>query len=162
MLLVLQARLDINQIRPVHQRLWLRKHWPSGILLRCNERVPNENSCVLAGRLMCGFSINHAVRLSAVGEAGRLRCNVAGGLGLVITSAKPVSCIFTSVRGHHERYLGVIRRFGLDIGATDSGILAWAVFAPTRDPGPGALAGEYAGVGASATVVAGVGANALV
>ncbi len=95
-------------------------------------------------------------------RAGRLRCNVAGGLGLVITSAKPVSCIFTSVRGHHERYLGVIRRFGLDIGATDSGILAWAVFAPTRDPGPGALAGEYAGVGASATVVAGVGANALV
>lgn len=95
-------------------------------------------------------------------KAGRLRCNVSGGLGLIITSSKEMSCVFTSVRGHKERYMGTIRKFGLDIGVTDKGVLSWTVFAPTSDPGPGALAGEYAGVDASATVGAGVGANVLV
>src|ERR1700730_6962488 len=95
-------------------------------------------------------------------RVGRLRCNVSGGLGLIITSTKEMSCVFTSVRGHKERYYGTIRKFDLDIGVTDRGILAWTVFAPTKDPGSGALAGEYAGVDASATVGAGVGANLLV
>jgi hypothetical protein len=95
-------------------------------------------------------------------RVGRLRCNVSGGLGLIITSTKEMSCVFTSARGHKERYYGTIRKFGLDIGATDRGVLAWTVFAPTKDPGPGALSGEYAGVAASATVGAGVGANVLV
>jgi Protein of unknown function (DUF992) len=93
---------------------------------------------------------------------GGLRCDVAGGLGLIVTSSKEMSCIFTSTGGQTEHYYGTIRKFGLDIGATDSGILAWTVFAPTSDPGPGALAGEYVGVDASATVGAGVGANVLV
>ena len=95
-------------------------------------------------------------------KVGALRCEVSGGLGLIITSSKEMSCDFTSARGHREHYYGTIRKFGLDIGATDRGILAWDVFAPSAGPKPGALAGDYAGVGASATVGAGVGANALV
>jgi hypothetical protein len=95
-------------------------------------------------------------------KVGRLRCNVSAGLGLIITSSKEMSCVFTSLRGHHERYYGTIRKFGLDIGATDQGVLAWTVFAPTREPPHGVLAGDYGGVTASATVGVGVGANLLV
>ncbi|MGH6795791.1 MAG: DUF992 domain-containing protein [Methylocella sp.] len=95
-------------------------------------------------------------------KVGTLRCEVSGGLGLIITSSKEMRCVFTSARGHREHYYGMIRKFGLDIGATDRGVLAWDVFAPSVGPKRGALAGDYAGVGASATVGAGVGANALV
>jgi hypothetical protein len=95
-------------------------------------------------------------------KIGRLRCNVSGGLGLIITSTKEMRCVFTSGHGHHERYYGTIRKFGLDIGVTDRGVLAWAVFAPSQGPKHGALAGDYVGVDASATIGVGLGANALV
>jgi hypothetical protein len=102
-----------------------------------------------------------AVSQEAV-EAGMLRCEVASGLGLIIASSKEMSCIFTSSTGHAEKYLGAIRKFGLDIGVTDQGVLMWHVFAPTREPSPWALAGDYAGVTASATIGAGAGANVLI
>ncbi|MGI8570546.1 MAG: DUF992 domain-containing protein [Methylocella sp.] len=95
-------------------------------------------------------------------KIGALRCNVSAGLGLIITSSKEMSCLFTSARGHREHYYGTIRKFGLDIGETNAGVLAWDVFAPSEGPKRGALAGDYAGVDASATIGAGVGANALV
>jgi hypothetical protein len=38
----------------------------------------------------------------------------------------------------------------------------WGVFAPTRQVGPGELAGTYAGVSADAAAGLGVGANALI
>ncbi|HXW71359.1 MAG TPA: DUF992 domain-containing protein [Methylocella sp.] len=95
-------------------------------------------------------------------KIGRLRCNVSGGLGLIVTSTNEMRCTFTSVRGFREHYFGMVRKFGLDIGETDRGVLAWAVFAPTVGPRPGALAGDYVGVDASATIGAGLGANVLV
>ena len=95
-------------------------------------------------------------------KVGALRCEVSAGLGLIVTSTKEMSCRFTSLHGWSEHYYGAIRKFGLDIGETNRGALAWDVLAPTEGPRRGALAGEYAGVDASATVGAGVGANALV
>jgi hypothetical protein len=95
-------------------------------------------------------------------KVGSLRCEVAGGLGMIIGSSKEMMCRFTSARGRSERYYGTIRKFGLDIGATNAGTLAWDVFAPTEGRLRHALAGDYAGVGASATVGAGFGANAMV
>jgi len=95
-------------------------------------------------------------------KVGTLRCEVSGGLGLIITSAKEMRCVFTSARGFRERYYGAIRKFGIDIGETQRGVLAWDVFAPTAGPRRGALAGDYVGADASVTVGAGVGANALV
>ncbi len=95
-------------------------------------------------------------------RVGVLRCNVAGGLGLIVTSAKEMSCVFRSNRGYSERYYGTIRKFGLDIGGTRRGVLVWGVFAPGQDRMRAALAGSYVGVGASATVGVGGGANALV
>jgi hypothetical protein len=95
-------------------------------------------------------------------KVGSLRCDVAGGLGLIIGSSKEMSCRFVSSRGRVEHYYGTIRKFGLDIGQTNAGTLAWDVFAPTGGSLRRALAGDYAGVGASATLGAGLGANAMV
>ena len=95
-------------------------------------------------------------------KVGLLRCDVSAGLGLIIASSKTMTCVFHPARGHREYYSGTIGKFGLDIGATAAGVLAWDVFAPTAGPLRGALAGDYIGVDASATVGVGIGANALV
>ncbi len=95
-------------------------------------------------------------------KIGSLRCDVSGGLGLIIASSHELECWFTSANGRHERYYGRISKFGLDIGGTTGGVLIWDVLAADSGRSVGALAGDYAGVGASATVIAGVGANALV
>ena len=96
-------------------------------------------------------------------KIGHLQCTVDAGLGMVVASSKNMRCIFTSLAGHRrEWYVGTIRKFGLDIGATDRGIPIWDVVAPTAAAPRGALTGDYIGGGASATVGAGIGANALV
>ena len=95
-------------------------------------------------------------------KVGRLTCDVSGGLGLIITSTKEMECRFVSAEGREEFYHGRIHKFGLDIGATDRGVLVWDVFAPTGGSLRGSLAGNYAGIGASATVGVGLGANAMV
>lgn len=95
-------------------------------------------------------------------KIGALRCDVAAGLGLIVTSAKPMQCVFIPLHGRVEHYSGVIRKFGIDIGATNRGVLAWDVFASAPGPKHGALAGDYVGADASVTVGAGAGANVLV
>ncbi len=79
-------------------------------------------------------------------KIGALRCDVSGGLGLIITSSKELRCFFNSAHGYREWYYGTIRKFGLDLGATSHGVLA----------------GDYVGADASVAVGSGVGANALV
>jgi hypothetical protein len=95
-------------------------------------------------------------------KAGTLTCDISAGIGLIITSKKDVTCMFTpSQPGSREVYTGSISKFGLDIGATSGGEMVWAVNAPTNRRF-GALAGHYSGVTGEATVGAGVGANVLV
>ncbi|MGH6725592.1 MAG: DUF992 domain-containing protein [Pseudolabrys sp.] len=95
-------------------------------------------------------------------KVGTLTCDISGGIGLIITSKKELSCMFTpSQPGPREVYVGSITKFGLDVGATAGGEMVWAVYAPTTRRF-GALAGHYGGATAEATVGAGVGANVLV
>ena len=95
-------------------------------------------------------------------KVGALNCDISAGIGVIIASKKHVTCMFTpSAPGPREVYVGDISKFGLDIGATSSGQMVWAVFAPSNRKF-GALAGHYVGGTAEATVGAGVGANALV
>ncbi|MBB4018019.1 MULTISPECIES: DUF992 domain-containing protein [Chelatococcus] len=108
------------------------------------------------------FAQSSPVRASPKTEVGRLACNVSGGVGFIITSQRALNCRFTDNRGRTEQYVGTIRKFGLDIGATTGGVLVWAVAASTSRLGRGALQGEYAGASGEATVGAGVGANVLV
>lgn len=95
-------------------------------------------------------------------QVGTLTCDVAGGIGMIIGSSKEVQCLFTPGNpGPREVYVGVINKFGLDIGVTSGGQMVWAVYAPTNTR-IAVLAGNYAGGSAEATVVAGLGANVLV
>ena len=95
-------------------------------------------------------------------KVGALTCDISAGIGLIITSKKDVTCMFTpSQPGAREVYTGSISKFGLDIGATTGGEMVWAVDAPTNRRF-GALAGHYTGATGEATVGAGVGANVLV
>ena len=95
-------------------------------------------------------------------KVGTLSCDISGGIGLIITSKKDLTCMFTpSQPGPREVYVGSITKFGLDLGATAGGEMVWAVYAPTTRKF-GALAGNYGGATAEATVGAGLGANVLV
>ena len=95
-------------------------------------------------------------------RVGTLSCNVASGWGFVFGSSKALRCTLTPGPGRPEHYYGTISKFGVDIGYTQGGVLVWAVFAPTTNLTPGALAGDFAGVTASATVGVGAGANVLI
>jgi len=96
-------------------------------------------------------------------QAGVLECRGAGSIGFVIGSVHEFTCIFRSADGAPiAPYHGVVRKVGLDLGVTEGSVLGWAVFAPTRDIGPGDLAGNYGGVTAGAAIGVGGNANVLV
>ena len=95
-------------------------------------------------------------------KIGMLTCDVGGGVGYVLGSAKSVDCVFKSMRGEQDAYSGVIRKMGIDLGFTTQGRIVWAVFAPTAGYHHGSLGGLYQGATAEVTLGAGVGANVLV
>jgi hypothetical protein len=99
---------------------------------------------------------------AAVGvKVGVLTCNVGGGSGFVFGSTKELSCTFSG-KGHVEHYVGTISKYGIDIGYLTSGVILWAVLAPTHNPPPEALAGDYGGLTAGASAGVGGAANLLV
>lgn len=116
-------------------------------------------STIVAGLLMPGHALAQQTKNTQVGV---LRCNVAGGVGLILGSSKKIDCTFNRKNGTSERYVGRVGKLGLDIGVTRKSIILWAVFAPSAIEDRGALAGRYAGVSAEATIGVGVGANVLV
>src|SRR5664280_1744325 len=66
-------------------------------------------------------------------KVGSLTCDISAGIGLIITSKKELTCMFTpSQPGPREVYTGSITKFGLDLGATTGGEMVWAVYAPTN------------------------------
>jgi hypothetical protein len=95
-------------------------------------------------------------------KIGTLDCEIGGGVGYVVGSAKEVDCVFTSSRGRSESYAGTIRKLGVDLGFTTRQRLVWAVFAPTAGYHRGALGGLYEGGTVEATLGAGLGANVLI
>jgi hypothetical protein len=95
-------------------------------------------------------------------QAGTLTCDISGGIGFIIGSQKAINCSFVPVvPGPPEFYSGMINKLGIDLGGTRSGVMVWAVYAPTSRAA-GFLAGTYGGASAELTVGAGVGANILV
>ena len=96
-------------------------------------------------------------------KSGILTCNVDSGFGYILGSSRDVKCTYAPASGKKaEAYKGTISKFGVDIGYLNSGVMVWAVFAPTSDLRRGSLAGHYAGATGSATVGLGAGANVLV
>jgi Protein of unknown function (DUF992) len=95
-------------------------------------------------------------------QAGTLTCDISGGIGFIIGSQKAINCSFVPlVSGPPEFYSGTISKLGIDLGGTRSGVMVWAVYAPTSRM-QGFLAGTYGGASAEVTVGTGIGANILV
>ncbi len=99
---------------------------------------------------------------SATVRAGYLTCHVSSGWGFIFGSSRKLNCAYALQPGYTEYYTGSITKFGADIGYLQSGVIMWAVLAPTTNLGQGALAGHYGGATASAAVGVGAGANVLV
>jgi len=97
-------------------------------------------------------------------KIGYLECEIGGGVGYVLGSAKEVDCTFHSTvgRARVDHYTGAIRKMGVDLGFTTRSRLVWLVFAPTAGYHHGSLSGLYQGATVEATVGAGVGTNILV
>ena len=77
-------------------------------------------------------------------------------------SVTNLGCVLRAGNRPDDYYVATIRKVGLDIGITAESALAWGVFAPVAQFGPGDLAGNYAGAQGSATLGVGVGGNVLV
>lgn len=94
-------------------------------------------------------------------RVGMLRCDAAGDVAFVVGSTRALVCDFSTPQGAHERYVGEIDRFGVDLGFRQSAVMIWAVLAQGPDIRPGSLAGTYGGVSAEAAFVGGAGVNVL-
>jgi len=94
-------------------------------------------------------------------KIGSLKCKVEGGIGAIVTSTRDMRCTLYKLNGKKERYDGVIRKYGLDIGITGKAKMVWLVFAPGKVKRR-ALRGTYVGVSADASVIVGGGAKVLV
>jgi hypothetical protein len=112
---------------------------------------------------VAGLTVAGAASAAPAGvKVGELTCNVSSGFGFIFGSSKDLHCTYRPSAHPREHYIGTVKKFGVDIGYTEGGILVWGVFAPSSDVRPGALEGGYGGATASATVGVGVGANVLV
>jgi hypothetical protein len=95
-------------------------------------------------------------------KAGWLKCEVAGNVSFIFGSSRNITCFYQpDASKRADRYIGTIKKFGIDIGYETAGVIIWGVIAPTNDVGPGALAGDYGGATADVAAGYGVGANAL-
>jgi len=95
-------------------------------------------------------------------QAGMLRCRLNPSIGFVIFGHQSMECSFQPVSGPVQAYEGAINTVGLDLGVSEGGRLAWAVFGPANGVPNGALAGEYVGASGDVGVGVGAGANVLV
>src|SRR3954468_2102863 len=76
-------------------------------------------------------------------KSGVLDCDVSGGFGWIIGSQKSVQCLFMPDQpGPREQYIGLITKFGLDVGATTGGRMVWGVYGG-NNPRRGGAAGGY-------------------
>jgi hypothetical protein len=115
--------------------------------------------------LLCGglVSADATQAAKASVKIGVIRCDVAGGLSFIFGSTRALECVYSPVGDYPaERYTGEIDKFGVDIGYVESGVIIWAVLAPTHSVSHGALSGTYVGVSADVAAGAGLGANVLI
>src|ERR1700736_7067155 len=94
-------------------------------------------------------------------NAGLLECRGIGTTGFIIGSVHELECVFRTEYMPPVRYHGIVRKFGLDVGITESSVLAWGVVAPTARIGPGDLAGIYGGLSRGAGLGGGARGHAL-
>jgi hypothetical protein len=115
-----------------------------------------------AALILATLSTQPPARAALTTKAGVLTCHVDHGFGFAFGSSRGLACTFTSAKdGRVQNYTGDISKFGVDVGYLQSGVIVWAVLAPTTDLAAGALSGGYFGVTAGGSVGAGADANVL-
>lgn len=119
-------------------------------------------SSILVALAAVVLSAGSAAAQSRV-EVGVLDCRGAT-KSFIVGSVTDMRCTFrrSDRRGDRYRYRATINRIGPDISIFETTVVRWAVFARTRQIGPGDLRGSYGGIGAGASVGVGLGANALI
>jgi hypothetical protein len=110
---------------------------------------------------MLAGSSAHAQPLTRL-QVGVLECRGGASVGFIVGSVTNLGCVLRVPNMPDDFYVATIRKVGVDLGITQESALAWNVWAPVAQLGPGALSGNYAGAQGSATVGVGVGGNALV
>jgi hypothetical protein len=114
----------------------------------------------LASGLLAGsFANAQPVRRVQIGV---LECRGGASVGFIVGSVTNLGCVLRVPGFPEDRYVATIRKVGVDLGITQESALAWNVWAPVAQLGPGALSGNYAGAQGSATIGVGVGGNVLV
>jgi hypothetical protein len=107
---------------------------------------------------ICGANAQQVQRV----QVGVLECRGGASVGFIVGSVTNLGCVLRADGMPEDRYIATIRKVGLDLGITQESALAWAVFAPVAQIGPGGLSGNYVGAQGSATLGVGVGGNVLV
>jgi hypothetical protein len=95
-------------------------------------------------------------------QIGVLECRGGASVGFIVGSVTNLGCVLRIDGLPEDRYIATIRKVGVDLGITQESALAWGVYAPVAQLGPGDLAGTYAGAQGSASVGVGVGGNVLI
>ncbi len=116
----------------------------------------------LLGGAALALAISSAALAEGRVQVGVLECRGGASVGFVVGSVTNLACVLRADGRPPDYYVAQIRKLGLDLGITEQSSLAWAVFAPTNEIGPGDLSGNYGGVQGSATLGVGLGGNALV
>ena len=95
-------------------------------------------------------------------QVGILECRGGASIGFIVGSVTNLGCVLRVDGMPEDRYVATIRKVGVDLGITQESGLAWGVFAPTAQLGPGDLSGDYVGAQGSAAFGVGAGGNVLV
>ena len=123
-----------------------------------------RRSLLLAGLAAASLvaSIAGASAQQRMVRVGVLECRGGASVGFVVGSVTNLGCVLRAEGVPEDRYVATIRKVGLDLGITQETALAWSVFAPIAQLGPGDLSGNYAGAQGSASLGVGAGGNVLV
>lgn len=120
-------------------------------------------SAVIAVVPFLVMSIPLAAQEAQKAKVGMLTCQTSASIGLIVGSHQRLRCRFAPDNGGpQEYYSGHVGRIGLDVGIRAAGVLAWAVYAPSKSIHYGSLAGTYVGASGDISLGIGVGAKALV
>lgn len=119
---------------------------------------------ILAAAVVAGAAVTGASAQETRAEIGILECSIEGNIGAILGSSREMLCVFEPSDGRPPvEFVGVVNKYGIDIGATSDAVMQWAVLAPTAASlSPAALAGDYYGATAEVTAGIGGGANILV
>src|SRR3954452_6267693 len=125
------------------------------------RRSPFVAGVALITMLACTGGVHAQQPMQRV-QIGVLECRGGASVGFVVGSVTNLGCVLRADGMPEDRYVATVRKVGLDLGITQESALAWGVFAPTAQLGPGGLSGNYVGAQGSATLGVGVGGNVLV